>query len=216
MSKTITGLFTSDTGSDANLDLGFVPDIIKFWEVEGTNGRHVVWTKRMEEDLDAGSQAGITIDSDSGTYALLGDGVGISSYESAAGGVRIPHPSGQRNTWVIGTPIPWTVDTVKTARTLTAIGSLVWPTARNGYVYEATARAGDFKTHAATEPTWPTLEGETVVDDQVTWTTRREGTINAGFRGVVVASEVFQNDKSVVFEATLADRTIDFGNADAL
>lgn len=37
------------------------------------------------------------------------------------------------------------------------------------HAYQATAVAGDTKTHASTEPTWPT-NGTTVVDDQVTWT----------------------------------------------
>ena len=37
------------------------------------------------------------------------------------------------------------------------------------HYYTATAVAGDTKTHAATEPTWPT-DGSTVTDDQVTWT----------------------------------------------
>ncbi len=213
MTKTFAGLFTSDTGSDANIDIGFVPDFIQFWEVEGTNGRHVVWAKRMQDDLAGGSQEGITIDTDSGTYALLGDSGGIVAYSTAAGGIRIPAPSGQRNTFTIGTPIPWTLDTAKTARTLTVIGSLVWPTARNGYVYEATTVGGDTQTGATEPTTWPTIEGETIVDDQVTWTTRREDTINAGFAGFTVASEVFQNDKSVIFLATGADRTIDFGDA---
>lgn len=212
MSKILTGLFTSDTGSDANLDLGFIPDIIKFWEVEGTSGRHVIWTKRMEDDLASGSQEGITIDTDGGTYALLADSQGITAYDSAAGGVRIPHPDGTRNKFTVGTPIAWTLDTAKTARTSSVIGSLVWPTTRNGYVYEATAAAGDTQTGATEPTTWPTVPGETVVDDQVTWITRREDTIVAGFKGVVVASETFQNDKSVVFEATLADETKDFGD----
>jgi hypothetical protein len=37
-------------------------------------------------------------------------------------------------------------------------------------LYMCTARAGDYKTDATTEPTWPTTPGETVVDDQITWT----------------------------------------------
>jgi hypothetical protein len=37
------------------------------------------------------------------------------------------------------------------------------------HAYQASAVAGDTKTHATTEPTWP-INGTTVVDDQVTWT----------------------------------------------
>ena len=54
--------------------------------------------------------------------------------------------------------------------TVTALGDKVYPTTPDGYYYECTARAGDFKTHATTEPDWPGVVGETVVDDQVTWT----------------------------------------------
>ena len=38
--------------------------------------------------------------------------------------------------------------------------------------FEATAVVGDTKTHATTEPTWPAAAGDTVTDDQVTWTAR--------------------------------------------
>jgi hypothetical protein len=65
----------------------------------------------------------------------------------------------------------WAVDTV------TAVGDRVVATTFNGWIYEATAIAGDFKTHAATEPTWPTTLGGTVVDDQVTWTTYAIGAL---------------------------------------
>jgi hypothetical protein len=60
---------------------------------------------------------------------------------------------------------PWAADTV------IALNAYYRPLATpNGYYYKATAVAGDFKTHATTEPTWPTTIGATVVDDQVTWT----------------------------------------------
>jgi hypothetical protein len=38
------------------------------------------------------------------------------------------------------------------------------------FIYRVTAIAGDFKTHAATEPNWASISvGQTIVDDQVTW-----------------------------------------------
>jgi hypothetical protein len=51
------------------------------------------------------------------------------------------------------------------------VGDIVVPTAglENGWKYICTVSAGDHKTHATTEPTWPTTAGATVVDDQVTW-----------------------------------------------
>lgn len=49
-----------------------------------------------------------------------------------------------------------------------AVGAIVVPTTGNGHFYKATARSGDFKSHATTEPTWPT-DGSAVVDDAVTW-----------------------------------------------
>jgi hypothetical protein len=46
-------------------------------------------------------------------------------------------------------------------------GTIVRPTAGNGRLYRAQA---DGTSHAATEPTWPTTIGATVVDNGVTWT----------------------------------------------
>lgn len=58
----------------------------------------------------------------------------------------------------------WAADTV------TTVGTVINPTAAADFSFIATARSGDFKTHATTEPTWPTALGDTVVDDVVTWT----------------------------------------------
>jgi len=78
----------------------------------------------------------------------------------------------------------WAADTVTTvgteklpafadwaSATVTTLNTKVYPTTKNGYHYEATARASDYKT-GAVEPTWPTVEGATIVDNKVTWTCR--------------------------------------------
>ena len=62
-----------------------------------------------------------------------------------------------------------TENDVWVADTVTTIGHVVKPTVPNGFEYRCTARAGDFKTHATTEPVWPTTLGATIVDDMVTW-----------------------------------------------
>lgn len=55
------------------------------------------------------------------------------------------------------------------ANTNYALGDCVRPTTRNGKVYEATADSGS---SAGSEPTWPTIAGNTVVDGGITWTCR--------------------------------------------
>ena len=51
-----------------------------------------------------------------------------------------------------------------------AVGESVVAVAPDGYIYRVIAIAGDFKTHAATEPNWAGIAvNATIVDDQVTW-----------------------------------------------
>lgn len=66
------------------------------------------------------------------------------------------------------------------AATVTAINYVVQPTVPGAakILYRCTARSGDYKTHAATEPTWPTTVGEMVVDNNVTWTCDANGCEN--------------------------------------
>jgi hypothetical protein len=61
------------------------------------------------------------------------------------------------------------------ADTLYNVNDIRVPTSANatGLRYKATAVAGDQRSDPTTEPTWPTTVGETVVDDQVTWTAER-------------------------------------------
>jgi len=79
--------------------------------------------------------------------------------------------------------------TAWTADTEMAVGDIVVPTAglENGFRYECTAAAGDKKTHATTEPTWPTTEGATVVDDQVTWTCRYGNHLGMAVNGATLS-----------------------------
>jgi hypothetical protein len=56
----------------------------------------------------------------------------------------------------------------------------------NGYEYEVTAIAGDFKSHATTEPVWPVVEGGTIVDDQVTWICNRSYLVSMGVNGATL------------------------------
>lgn len=67
------------------------------------------------------------------------------------------------------------------ASTAYSLNDAARPTTRNGFVYQVTT-AG---TSAATQPTWPTTAGNTVVDGSVTWTCRvnyslAQGTLTSG------------------------------------
>lgn len=57
--------------------------------------------------------------------------------------------------------------------TVYGVNSNVYPTAQNGHYYTATAVSGT-GTSSGTQPTWPTTEGATVIDNaganQITWT----------------------------------------------
>lgn len=55
------------------------------------------------------------------------------------------------------------------ATTNYALADAARPVSRNGYVYEVTADAGS---SGASEPTWTTTPGNTVVDGGITWTCR--------------------------------------------
>jgi len=73
----------------------------------------------------------------------------------------------------------WVADTVY------AVGDFAVPTAglQNGFRYECTTSGGDHKSHATTEPTWPTTEGATVADDVLVWTCRYGSHLGSGVNG---------------------------------
>jgi len=76
--------------------------------------------------------------------------------------------------------LPYVTAPTWAADTVTTVNYVVQPVTPGAtkLLYRCTSRAGDFKTDAATEPTWPTTPGETVVDDQVTWTCDLNGCEN--------------------------------------
>lgn len=88
------------------------------------------------------------VDADKGTFVI--------SFDEVFGGRDIPYQEvAEGRTW--------------TASEFVSVGQVVMPTprARNGRLYAATTAGGNT---GATEPTWPTTDGGTVVDGAVTWT----------------------------------------------
>jgi hypothetical protein len=79
-------------------------------------------------------------------------------------------------------PSAWVADTVY------AVGALVKPISytAGGPFYFCSGSAGDQKSHATTEPVWPTTIGATIVDDQLTWTCIDYNSIKAHAMAVAV------------------------------
>jgi len=137
---------------------------------------------------------------------------GIIPLSSSDDGVLIesPQDSGKQ---VFATVVDYTtsVSTAATARTATAIGTIIRPTVHNGYVYECTT-AGT----GAAEPTWSTVPGETSTDNSsVVYTTRVSNTTKRGVNGFQVGVTVCTDGEIHVYEATQNDVSRDQGDADA-
>jgi hypothetical protein len=85
------------------------------------------------------------------------------------------------------------------AATAYSKGDYVTSTSNNGYAYVCTV-AGT--SHAATEPTWPTTLGETVVDNEVTWECK--STSNP-FAGMTAYTVEFDSEDSLIDSYTPKD-----------
>lgn len=98
----------------------------------------------------------------------------------------------------LATPANWVASTVY------ALGAFAKPVTQNGYHYEVTT-AG---TSAATEPTWPTVVGNTVVDGTVTWTCRRYAG-NMLWYGTISPSQLVGSNDFMEWSAGSFDVTLD-------
>lgn len=89
-------------------------------------------------------------------------------------------------------------DAAWVASTAYSVGDFVEPITLNGYRYEVTAIAGTGTSDAA-EPTWPTVVGDTVVDNpganQITWTCRSKSIADEN----CPHSDVFSKQESRMF-----------------
>lgn len=199
------GHFEADGGL-INLPLGFIPDYFKLVEFHtDTNIVFYEWWQLMEQDQASGKQEGISITE--GATANLADAGGITAYNTGSEGPTIQE---------------WTQARANaaTARTATAAGTYIKPTvgatddtggvADRSSIFECVT-AG---TGAATEPTWPTSDGENVTDGTVVWQKVNVSKQRLGYQGVVIADALMTDGREMYYLALQAAQAVDHGDVD--
>jgi len=209
--KVVSGTFIA-SGSATNVECGFEPDYVELYSALSGTELGFKFFKCLADAATSG-QYGIAIANAGDVSVCASAAAGIATYNTAANKVLIESP-------VIGTGkvavsvTDWTssVSTAATARSTTAIGTVVRPTTHNGRVYECTT-AG---TSSGTEPTtWTTTVGGTVTDNDVVFTCREEETIREGCQGFTVGADIATDSEIWVFKAEKHDMTGNLGDADA-
>jgi len=205
-----TGYFLQD-GNAVNVILGFVPDLLEVFDnIQQTNPERITWQKAV---ADAGltGQYGWTR-AGTGTLTACADANnGIIAFDQSGNYVLVESPMpgvGKKATPVL----TWAASASKTARSATAIGSIVRPAVRNGYVYECTGAGTTNDTEG--EPTWPTTPGASVTEtDGVIWTCRIEEVVRGGGKGFTFGATLSTDGRYAMFIAYRCDRNKYLGDA---
>jgi hypothetical protein len=199
MSQEMTsGSFIAD-GNAINIDCGFVPDkFVAYSKLEETNPNQYVWYRQRGDTVNGNGQYGITVTGSTGVITLNASAAaGIAAYDTDADGVLIPAPNG--NGEVTATVSNYDATATYTARSTTAVGSVIRPTTKNGYVYECTTASGGA---SGTEPTWSTtVGGTTTAGSGDVWITREESTVNNGAAGVTIGATLSTDTDEWVWDA---------------
>lgn len=109
--------------------------------------------EEIEDDGMYGSRAQVAVEFGTRHYPLTGSG----SVRPASFGLHLSS--------VFGAPTSTRLDALFAATAPKIVGDVVRPSTPNGFVYEATVEG----TTGASEPTWPTIAGGTVVSGTVTF-----------------------------------------------
>lgn len=203
------------SGAAYNLELGFEPNRVEVDLIStATASIFYRWQGRNQQEH-------ATCITDSTEYGIkIAEGVtsicdtvakGISLYDGAkTPRVRIPAFDGDgfSETDVYGDyDIAADYSSVGTARSTTALGTVVRPTTHNGYVYELTTAGGT----DATEPTWPTTPGESVDGGNNIWICREEDITSSKGKGITLGATLLASGDLFVVRAFMDDDIVDLG-----
>jgi hypothetical protein len=200
------------SGAAVNLDLGFEPHRVEVDLVDtATNSVFYVWDGRSQQE----HATAVTDSTEYGTKITEGvtaicdtTAKGISLYNGAKTPqvlINSPKPGADDEKTDV---LDYTVarSTAATARTATAVGTVLRPTTHNGYVYECTT-AGT----GSAEPTWPTTPGETVTDGTTVFTCREENVVANKGVGITLGATLLTSGALFFVRAYMYDDVVDLG-----
>ena len=213
------GFFTAANAKAANIIVGFVPDVLEIRNL--TAQVPYFWSKAVAEGGGVGLHGTIGTTVSTGT-----SGTFLSTCPDEDNGISALNTSGDYAN--VESPIPgrgkkavevhnWVADsiidgTAMASRTAVAIGTLMRPVSRNGFIYECISASGDSKT-SATMPTLPTTPGVSVVDDKVDWICRNEEIVRGGGQGFIFGSGCNVDSEVIHFTAYRTDKDNYLGDA---
>ena len=208
----VSGTFVADNAIAANIEIGFIPDYLELFDL--TTTLIIYRWYRALADAETTGQYGIQ-DNGAGALSMCGSAAaGFAAYENGESmRVLIPDPSTGRlepqavNDWTTARA------TAATARSATAVGTIIRPTTHNGYVYECTTA---MTTGGSTEPSWGTVPGETTADGSGgagRWMCRKENQVKGGGLGFTVGASISTDSDVWAFRAERHDRMGDMGDA---
>lgn len=194
-----------------NVILGWIPDFLMVYEdLQGAVAPTLyIWSKQIA-DLGGTGQYGFQ-DASTGDWVACAD---------ANNGIIELTPSGLYTN--VESPIPgagkrarpiqmWATGITPVARANANTGTMLYPTTRNGYVYECIGLTGII---AGAEPTWPTTPGAIVNDaDSNAWVCRHEEMVRGGGYGFTIGATIQTNQHYCHFIAFKDDRAKYFGDA---
>lgn len=212
----VSGTIVASTGA-INVNIGFIPDYIELFEL--TSGPEVLrWFRCLAERKGATAATfmyGIEIDSsNAGVLEPCADADdGFIAYDATdqAGSVLIENPSTHRLEPQSAADWTTVLSDAATARSTTAVGTILRPTVHNGYVYECVDDSGSA---SSTEPVWGKVPGELTTDGSLGYRCRVENIAKDGGMGFTIGSTLTGDSDVWAFTAERHDRVGDMGDAD--
>ena len=206
--KMVSGKLTVGDAA-THVECGFIPDEIQLISDLGGTEKHYKFMKVLYDHAVAGTGK-FGYDIDVAPTNLASANAGFIPYETSVESVVLPAPDGD-GYMKAPSIADFDAGATYTARSITALGSVVRPTVHNGFVYELVTASG-----IGAEPdTWPTKIGETVTaGGNDVFITREERVVRTGVQGFTIGVDLCTNGEFWFFKAELHDRHNYMGDAD--